>query len=425
MHRFCLTLSTTLFTSVAATAFLTTPQSVAAFAPLPDPLPRYSELKHTEDSISPITLDPAITTGWQGLSTLPVSSLVRRSPATLQSVAAHYLHLDEQPQLRSFRYRPEAVYAWTTALTLAYNQPAQDARFEMNGNTVTAFQPDMTGRLVDRYQTTWAILDALQNGRTSVNPVILSQASTKTLRETNDLGITELIGRGESKFSGSPKNRRQNIRVGTQKMTGVIIPQGATFSFNEHLGPVEASAGFLPELVIKKTGTVPELGGGLCQVSSTTFRAAMNAGLPIVERRNHSYAVSYYSPQGSDATIYPGAVDLRFTNDTPGSILVWPTFPDENHLVFEFYGTRDNRQVTLEQPVTYDRKPDGSLKASWKRTVTNNGQSHTETFTSVYQSPALFHKQEEFPVAVPPTTPTTPTTPTVPAPPTTIPNPQP
>jgi vancomycin resistance protein YoaR len=82
-------------------------------------------------------------------------------------------------------------------------------------------------------------------------------------------------------------------------MQGVIIKPGEEFSFNHYLGPVKAEQGFLPELVIKRTGTVPELGGGLCQVSSTTFRAAMNAGLPITQRKNHAYAVQYYSPQGT------------------------------------------------------------------------------------------------------------------------------
>src|SRR6185369_10179137 len=115
-----------------------------------------------------------------------------------------------------------------------------------------------------------------------------------------------------SNFKGSPKNRRHNITVGVEKMKGVIVPQGAEFSFNEHLGPVDGEHGFLPELVIKKNGTVPEFGGGLCQVSSTTFRAAMTAGLPITQRRNHAYAVQYYSPQGTDATIYPGSADLKF-----------------------------------------------------------------------------------------------------------------
>jgi vancomycin resistance protein YoaR len=141
---------------------------------------------------------------------------------------------------------------------------------------------------------------------------------------------------------------------------------------------------------------VPELGGGLCQVSSTAFRAAMQAGLPIVQRKNHAYAVKYYAPQGTDATIYPGVVDLKFKNDTPGHILVWAYLKDKDNLIFDFYGTKDDRKVTLEKPLQFDRKPDGSMKASWTREINKNGTTTSETFKSVYQSPDLFKVVESF-----------------------------
>ena len=194
------------------------------------------------------------------------------------------------------------------------------------------------------------------------------------LADSNNLGIKELIAQGKSNFRGSPKNRRHNIAVGVSKFQGVIVAAGEEFSFNKNLGTVEKEQGFLPELVIKKEGTIPELGGGLCQVSTTTFRAAMEAGLPITARRNHAYAVQYYSPQGTDATIYPGSSDLKFINDTPGSILIWPHLIDKDNLVFDFYGSRDSRQVTLDKPVSYDRQPDGSMKATWTRTVVKDGE---------------------------------------------------
>src|SRR3990167_5340600 len=209
--------------------------------------------------------------------------------------------------------------------------------------------------------------------------------------------MIEVVGRGESNFAGSPANRRVNIRVGAEKYHGLIIKPGQEFSFNEFLGDVDAAHGFLPELVIKRDGLKPEFGGGLCQVSSTAFRAAMNTGLPIVERKNHAYAVQYYAPQGTDATIYPGSVDLRFVNDTPAHILIWPYIKDTNKLVFEFYGTKDSRKVTLQKPFSYDRKSDGSMKAEWTRIVEKDGKTATSTFKSVYQSPALFHKEEIFP----------------------------
>ena len=97
-------------------------------------------------------------------------------------------------------------------------------------------------------------------------------------------------------------------------------------------------------------------------------------------------------------------VDLKFINDTPGAILIWAYEKDKNTLVFDFYGTKDSRKVVLEKPIQYDRKPDGSMKAAWTRTVTKDGETSTSTFKSVYQSPALFHKTEEF-VKAPTTTP--------------------
>jgi vancomycin resistance protein YoaR len=178
------------------------------------------------------------------------------------------------------------------------------------------------------------------------------------------------------------------------KVSGIVIKPGEEFSFNKYLGPVEENEGFLPELVIKKTGTVPELGGGLCQVSSTLFRAAMKAGFPIVERRNHSYAVSYYAPQGTDATIYPGVVDMKFLNDSKNAILIWPQFLDKNTLVYDIYGTKDDRKVTLGKPVVFDKKEDGSMKAYWERDVEKDGKISHDKFDSIYQSPALFHKNE-------------------------------
>jgi vancomycin resistance protein YoaR len=115
----------------------------------------------------------------------------------------------------------------------------------------------------------------------------------------------------------------------------LLLP-GEIFSFNSHLGPVDGAHGFLKELVIKPEGTLPEFGGGLCQVSTTAYRGALYAGLPIVERSPHSYAVGYYSQiggHGIDATIYPGAHDLRFKNDTPGSLLLQAYTEGPRHIL--------------------------------------------------------------------------------------------
>jgi vancomycin resistance protein YoaR len=120
------------------------------------------------------------------------------------------------------------------------------------------------------------------------------------------------------------------------------------------LGKIDASSGYLEELVIKDNRTTPEFGGGLCQVSSTLFRAALNAGLNIVERQNHKYRVSYYEPPvGMDATIYDPAPDFKFQNNF-GSFIYIQSKIAGTKITFEIYGTKDSRVVEISAPVLGD-----------------------------------------------------------------------
>lgn len=348
---------------------------------------------------------------WSSTTTIPVNQMVKYPRAKVENVIFNFYTNSNRVKTETytFKHSPSKVYAWTKTVADSVNSETAEPKLVIKNGRATDFTPPTIGKELDRYNSALQILQSLELGKTEVRLAVKTTQPTTLLEDTNDLGIKELIGRGESKFNGSPANRRHNIKVGVSKMQGVIVKPGDEFSFNKYLGPVEADQGFKPELVIKKTGTVPELGGGLCQVSSTTFRAAMHAGLPILERRNHSYAVQYYAPQGTDATIYPGVTDFRFKNDTGNSILIWPYFKTNDHLVFDFYGTYDGREVKLGTPSSYDKKPDGSMKSTWSRTVTKNGESKTDTFASVYQPPALFHKEEQF-VSGDPTQPTTPAT---------------
>ncbi len=345
---------------------------------------------------------------WQDSVTVFDQSLFFRQKLDLRDALKQAAGLEPISAAKTktlYTHNPRLVYSYIQNLALnEFNRKPVEPELVIVNGRAEKFTAPADGSILNVLATTKEILQSLAKSLNTADLIAITSKPTKNLSETNDLGINELIARGESTFSGSPKNRRHNIEIGTNKIKGVIIPEGGIFSFNQNLGPVEASEGFLPELVIKKDGTQPELGGGLCQVSSTTFRAAMKAGLPITQRRNHSYAVQYYSPQGTDATIYPGVIDLKFINDTPGSILVWPYFKDKDHLVFDFYGSKDSRQVTLYQPVIYDKKSDGSMKATWTREVTKNGETKKDIFNSTYQSPALFHKTEQF---IPSTSPTT------------------
>lgn len=226
------------------------------------------------------------------------------------------------------------------------------------------------------------------------------------------LGVKELIADGHTTYYGSPANRMHNIQNGTEKFNGLMIKPGETFSFNEHLGKVDGSTGYRKELVIKPEGTIPEYGGGLCQVSTTMYRAALNAGFPIIERKPHSYVVMYYAQiggHGIDATIYPGASDLKFTNDTRGDILM-QSYTEGAEVHFKFYGTSDGRKIALEGPIITNyrspgeteiiktaqlpigtkkqvEKPHNGFDTLWYRSIIQpNGEIKKEEITSKYRA---------------------------------------
>lgn len=166
-------------------------------------------------------------------------------------------------------------------------------------------------------------------------------------------GIKEIVAVGHTTYYGSPLNRIYNIEVGANRINGTIIKKGEEFDFNKTIGPVDGRSGYLMELVIKPEGTIPEYGGGLCQVSTTVYRSALFAGVPITERHQHSYAVTYYSQvlgHGLDATVYIGGPGLKFKNDTEGDILLQSYIKNKHELYIVLYGTKDGRSVKMDGP---------------------------------------------------------------------------
>jgi vancomycin resistance protein YoaR len=181
-----------------------------------------------------------------------------------------------------------------------------------------------------------------------------------------ELGIAELIGKATTPFTGSPKNRIHNITNGVRFLTGILVPPGEEFSTVGTLGEIDNTTGYLPELVIKGNETIPEFGGGLCQVSTTLFRSVLNAGLPVLQRRNHSYRVPYYERDGEgnfigpglDATIYSPLPDFKFKNDTKGHILI-QGYVEGDKATFELYGTGDGRKSVIDGPHIIEETPPG------------------------------------------------------------------
>lgn len=277
----------------------------------------------------------------------------------------------QMPTKLTLSFDRQKIQDYLTLLFPGLNKEPLDARFRMENNRVVAFQLSQEGQSLNVQQSATNIIQAL--AQASASPPTATLAFTKTdpavtSANIENLGITKLLATGTTDFSGSHKSRITNIEIGSQKYEGLLIAPGEEFSFDKILGDVGAQQGYLPELVIKKGMTVPEYGGGLCQVSTTMFRTAILAGLQITERYNHAYVVKYYGTPGFDATIYPPHPDLKFINNTPGYILIQHQIVGTK-LSFEMYGTDDGRKVKVDGPYVYDKQPDGSMKAVLTQTV--------------------------------------------------------
>jgi vancomycin resistance protein YoaR len=298
-----------------------------------------------------------------------------------------------------YTYDKELISAYINDLSRQITKDPVDAKLQMEDGRVTVFSMSSPGLELNKEESV-DIITKYFAGSNYANSLTLPVTQIKPEISTdsiNNMGITALIGEGRSNFRGSPKNRIFNIKVATNRFHGILIKPGEEFSFTKILGEVDGDHGYLQELVIKKDKTEPEFGGGICQVSTTTFRAAIYSGLKITARRNHAYPVQYYNPQGIDATVYVPQPDLRFINDTPGYILI-QTKIEGTELIFQFYGTDDGRKTEIMGPKITERKPDGSLKATFTQNVydKNGTLLRADIFNSSYDSPSKYpHPGEE------------------------------
>ncbi|MDP2812483.1 MAG: VanW family protein [bacterium] len=230
----------------------------------------------------------------------------------------------------------------------------QDARFKLENGKVSEFISSQNGQTIDMEASLKELENKIFNDTEIKLALIIDIVEPKVgTQDVNDLGIVEIIGTGESDFTGSPVNRIHNIGVGADTLNGILIAPDEEFSLVKTLGEIDGEHGYKQELVIKGNRTIPEYGGGLCQIGTTVFRSALASGLPITERRNHSYRVVYYEPAGTDATIYSPWPDLKFKNDTGHYILVQSRIEGKK-IYFDFWGTKDGRIVQTTEPVIYN-----------------------------------------------------------------------
>ena len=253
------------------------------------------------------------------------------------------------------------ISEWIRELAREIDRPPQDARLKLalDRMELTVQSPSHDGLTLLADETIRLIEDALASGDKQLRLAVRVTPPRISLDEIDQLGIRELVSRGETSFAGSSPERAHNIKTASLRFDDVVVLPGETFSFLEHLGPVNPATGYEESWVIFGDRTVLGPGGGVCQVSTTCFRAAFGGGLPVVERWAHTYRVGWYEPPlGLDAAVFSPSVDVKFINDTDHAIMIKPRVDTRTgELAFEFYGTKPDRTIEMEGPELGKRVP--------------------------------------------------------------------
>jgi vancomycin resistance protein YoaR len=288
------------------------------------------------------------------------------------------------------------------------NKPrARVTKFE--GDKVLAFEINQEGSVLDE-----------ANFRKNIRRKLFSEESSMDLPSVKignnfpkeSYGINHLIGVGKSTYFNSIDSRVHNLALAAEKLNGTLVAPGEEFSFLQTVGPISSSTGFQTAYIISEGRTVLGEGGGVCQTSTTLFRAALNSGLPITSRYPHAYRVSYYEQDtkvGFDASVFYPSLDFKFRNDTGHYVLIQTEVDRKNYAMsFYLFGTKDGRKVEITEPKLYGYIPtpaaeyveDKSLRpgeikqidfpasgitSEFERTVTKDGaQLYKDVYKSTY-----------------------------------------
>ncbi len=392
-----------------------------------------SYLKNKNDNISKTTV---VFKGGEDIATISAKDIdlgydhnllatqaysLGRSENLISNISIIFLGFTQGINLpASYSYSDQKLMTYLTPLSeKMYIEPV-DSLFNFQNGRVTVFKPSKDGQEMDLLKLKLELSKKTADIVTSQKEqAIIFNIPLKVLKpkittdKANNFGIKELIGRGSSLYQHSIPGRIFNVSLAASRLNGILVPPDTVFSFNDALGDVSSFTGYKQAYIIQNGKTVLGDGGGVCQVSTTLFRAILDAGLPIVERTAHSYRVAYYeqdSLPGIDATVFSPTVDLKFKNDTGNYILIQAINDPVNlSLAFELYGAKDGRQVTMTRPVITSQTPappdlyqdDPTLlkgqikqvdfaasgaKVYFTRKVTKNGKEIiSETFYSNYR----------------------------------------
>ena len=308
----------------------------------------------------------------------PVAAQVRTALSAPVTFVYKGVHWSVSPkQIASFLLLPQeglsrlaiggpAAKSYFADVARAVGRPPREVDFAVSDSGRAQMIPSRDGRRLDVGATEQGLLRAaLSTTHREAQLVVVPAKPQLSTDRAKSLGITGLVGAYTTYYGGDP-NRIHNVQLVARLIDRHLIAPGSTFSFNRTTGERNAAKGFLEAPVIINGELKSGLGGGVCQVSTTVFNAAYEAGLPIPERHNHALYISHY-PLGRDATVNYPDTDLRFVNDTDHWLLL-DTIVGSSSLTVRLFGTPVHRRVVSEAselretgPPTVKRIPDPNL----------------------------------------------------------------
>jgi len=289
--------------------------------------------------------------------TVTVDSLAATQRAASQVIAAPVTVVVGPTRLRIPRWRLATILnldgglsfsgpaadRYFARLAKSVDRAPRDATFAVNASGTVRVVPSQPGLELDVPRAAKRLLAAAERPANRVATLPLAETQpARTTAKAAAMGITGTVSTYETVYGGDP-NRIHNVQLVAHLVDDKLIAPGATFSFNGATGERSADKGFLEAPVIINGELQTGLGGGVCQVSTTVFNAAYEAGLPITARTNHALYISHY-PLGRDATVNYPDIDLKFVNDT-GHWLLLRTFVGTSSLTVGLYGTPVHRRV--------------------------------------------------------------------------------
>lgn len=249
---------------------------------------------------------------------------------------------------------------------------------------------DQTGWIYDRDGTKANLLKAIKAGKGTAQVAYKPVKPQRSVQLLAQRGVLWHVSTGTSSYAGSPAFRAKNILVGADKLDNFFIAPGHVFDFNKEVGQIDASTGFVKGFVIAGGTLTKEDGGGICQVSTTIFRALYQAGLPVTERHEHSHRVKYYDPVGYEATVYAPSKNLKMKNDTGKYLFIQAGWDKAAQtLRFDVFGANTGRTVNVSKPVITNFKapanpsytPDQRVAVGGRRLLDQPMQGMTSVIT--------------------------------------------